>query len=183
VRNFSEDGSRLFFQSYDALVPHDSNGRKDVYEYRDRNVHLLSNGAGNFASEYLDASSTGNDVFIATADQLVPADQDTRVDVYDVRVGGGFPVSVPAAACDNSDSCKPPTSQQPSVFGAPASATFSGAGNIVPSPSALVKPKPKAKPARCMKRFVKKHNRCVKKKRRKKAHKASDGRRRSHDEF
>ena len=32
-RNLSESGGRLFFQSPDALVPADSNGRLDVYEW------------------------------------------------------------------------------------------------------------------------------------------------------
>jgi hypothetical protein len=107
-------------------------------------VYLLSDGAGNFASSFLDASSSGNDVFIATADRLLPTDQDTRVDLYDVRVGGGFPVSVSPPACDNGDSCKAPVSPQPSVFGAPASATFSGSGNL--APVVAVKPVAKAKP-------------------------------------
>ncbi len=145
ARNFSGDGSRLFFQSDDALVPHDSNGMQDVYEYEDGRVYLLSDGAGDFASSFLDASASGNDVFIATADQLVPQDQDERVDLYDVRVGGGFPVSVAALACDNGDSCKPSVSAQPGVFGVPASATFSGVGNIAPvesRPAAKSKSKP-----------------------------------------
>jgi hypothetical protein len=133
ARNFSEDGSRLFFQSSDALVRHDSNGRQDVYEYEGGHVYPVSDVAGSFDSIFMDASPTGDDVFIATADQLLPQDQDLRVDVYDARVSGGFPVAaVPPPACDNGDACKPPVSPQPPVFGAPASATFSGAGNLAP---------------------------------------------------
>jgi hypothetical protein len=142
-RNFSEDGSRLFFDSRDALVPHDSNGRQDVYEYEGGHVYLISDGAGSYDSSFLDASPSGGDVFIATADRLVPQDRDSQVDVYDAKVGGGFPASVSAPACDNGDSCKGPVSPQPPVFGAPASATFSGAGNLAPvvSPPAVLKPK------------------------------------------
>jgi Tol biopolymer transport system component len=164
-RNFSEDGSRLFFDSRDALVPHASNGRQNVYEHEGGHVHLISNGAGSYDSSFLDASPSGDDVFIATADRLVPQDQDSQVDVYDAKVGGGFPVSVSPPACDNGDSCKGPVSPQPSVFGAPASATFSGAGNLAPvavKPAVKAKAKPKPKP--CKKGFVKKHARCVKKK-------------------
>jgi hypothetical protein len=143
-RNFSEDGSRLFFDSRDALVPHASNGRQNVYEYEGGHVYLISDGAGSYDSSFLDASPSGDDVFIATADRLVPQDQDSQVDVYDARVGGGFPVSVSPPACDNGDSCKGPVSPQPSVFGPPASATFSGAGNL--APVVAVKPVAKAKP-------------------------------------
>ena len=176
-RNLSEDGGRLFFQSPDPLVPHDSNGRENVYEYEGSHVYPISDVAGNYESYFMDASPSGNDVFIATADRLVPSDTDTRVNVYDVRVGGGFPVSVAPPACDNGDSCKAPVSPQPGVFGAPASATFSGPGNPAPPPPAAVKPK--AKPAKCKKGYVKnKKGKCVKKpkKKAKKAKKSAKGR-------
>ncbi len=113
---FSEDGS-LFFQSSDPLVPHDSNGRQDVYEYLNGHVYPLSNDAGGHDSFFLDVSASGSDVFIATADRLLAQDTDTRLDIYDVRVEGGFPVSVFLPVCDNGDACKPPPTAQPGVFG------------------------------------------------------------------
>jgi hypothetical protein len=174
-RNFSEDGSRLFFQSDDALVVHDSNGRQDVYEYEDGHVFSVSDVAGNYDSSFVDASANGDDVFIATTDQLLPQDTDFRADVYDVRVDGGFPVSVSPPVCDNADSCKAPVSPQPSVFGTPASATFSGAGNVAPvvAVKPAVKPKIKTK-QRCKKNSVRKRGKCVKKIKKKKAKKASE---------
>jgi hypothetical protein len=149
-RNYSDDGSRLFFNSEDALVTHDSNGVQDVYEYEGRHVYPVSDVAGRKGSVFLDSSPSGDDVFIATAVQLLGQDTDQRVDVYDMRIGGGFPVSVAPPACNNGDSCKGPASLQPGVFGAPASATFVGAGNLTPVVSkpavkAKVKPKPKKK--------------------------------------
>jgi hypothetical protein len=182
-RNLSEDGGRLFFQSSDPLVPHASNGRENVYEYEGGHVYPISDVAGNYESFFLDASPSGNDVFIATADQLLPQDRDQRVNVYDVRVGGGFPVSVAPPPCNNGDSCKGPVSPQPGVFGAPASATFSGAGNVAGG-GASNQPavKPKAKPAKCKKGYVKnKKGKCVKrvkkpKKKAKKPKKSAKGR-------
>jgi hypothetical protein len=162
-RNFSEDGSRLFFQTDDALVAQDSNGRENVYEYEDGRVYPISYVAGGYDSYFVDASASGDDVFIATDDQLLPQDTDFLLDVYDARVDGGFPVPVSASPCDNADSCEGPVSPQPSVFEAPASATFSGAGNVIPPPPAVVKPK-QSKPAKCKKGLVKKHRKCVKKK-------------------
>jgi len=161
-RNFSEDGSRLFFQSKDALVPKDSNGLQNVFEYEDGHVYRISDVAGGYYSSFMDASANGDDVFIATTDRLLPQDTGLRSAVYDARVDGGYPVSVSAPACDNADSCKGPVSPQPSVFGAPASATFSGAGNL--APVVAVKPVAKAKPKRCKKGFAKKHGKCVKQK-------------------
>jgi hypothetical protein len=169
-RNLSESGGRLFFQSPDALVSHDSDNQLDVYEWerlaspaetsKGENsctssaptfsvsgggcVFPVSDVAGDFESKFMDATPSGNNVFIATKDQLVPeADADSRANVYDVRVGGGFPVSVSPPACNNGDACKPPVSPQPSIFAPSGSATFSGLGNPAPAPVAAVTPKKK----------------------------------------
>jgi len=193
-RNLSEDGARLFFQSPDPLVAHDSNGKSDVYEWEAQGegsctqaagcTFPISDVAGDFESNFLDASASGNDVFITTADQLVPSDTDTRVDVYDARVEGGFPVTPTPPVCNNGDSCKPPVSPQPSVFGPTGSATFNGLGNFPappPPPPAVVKPKTKT--VKCKKGDVKnKKGRCVKKpkKKKNKAKKSAHTNRRAH---
>jgi hypothetical protein len=170
-RNLSESGGRLFFQSPDALVPHDSDDQLNVYEWeqpaspseiaKGENscsssaptfsasdggcVFPISDVAGDFESRFMDATPSGNNVFIATKDQLVPeADADSRANVYDVRVGGGFPVTTSPPSCNNGDSCKPPVSPQPSIFAPSGSATFSGLGNPAPAvapPPPAVKPK------------------------------------------
>lgn len=173
--NLSDDGSRLFFESPDPLVTHDSNGLGDVYEYEDGHVHPISDVASDRASVFLDASASGNDVFIATGEKLLSSDTDTRTDVYDARVGGGFPVTLSPPACDNGDSCKPPVSPQPAVFSAPASATFSGAGNVAPL-TAKPAVKVKVKVKRCRKGFVKKHGKCVRRKRTSSSARAKKGR-------
>jgi hypothetical protein len=208
-RNLSENGGRLFFQSPDALVSHDDNGQPDVYEWErvggtDSSpaeaakgessctsssstfsassggcVFPISDVAGDFESRFMDASASGNNVFIASKDQLVPvADADSRANVYDVRVGGGFPVTVSPPVCNNGDSCKSPVSPQPSVFGAPASATFSGPGNPAPAVAPLPPKKTTKKTVKCKRGFVKdKKGKCVRKKSKKKAKRASNDRR------
>jgi hypothetical protein len=190
-RNLSEDGKRLFFQSGDALAPHDGNGKLDVYEWEAEGegsctqaggcVFPISDVSGNNPSYFMDASPSGDDVFIATADQLLPSDTDTRVDVYDVKVEGGFPVTAPSPVCDNGDSCKPPASPQPAIFGTPSSATFSGPGNPPsPPPPAVIKPKTAKKTIKCKKGLVKnKTGKCVK--RSKKKSKAKKAKRVSRD--
>ncbi len=162
-RAFAEDGV-LFFDSADALVSHASDGRQNVYEYEDGHVYAISNVAGGYESFFVDASANGDDVFFATADQLLPEDTSNNVVVYDARVDGGFPVTVSPPPCDNGDSCKPPPTPQPAVFGAPASATFSGTGNLV---STAVAPTPKKsvkKVVRCAKGKKLSHGKCIKKK-------------------
>ncbi len=197
-RNLSEDGGRLFFQSPDALVPYDSNGLLDVYEWERPGmgsctpaspsfsestggcVFPISDVAGDSESYFMDASASGDDAFIATGDQLVPGDTDSREDVYDVRVGGGFPMAADASAvCVNEDSCRPPVAPQPGVFGVPASATFSGPGNPAPPPTAVAPVvKVKVKPKSCRRGFVRnREHKCVRRGRARKAMRAGARRR------
>ena len=188
-RNLSEDGRRLFFQTPDALVSADTNKKLDVYEWEASgegscteasSAYVRSSGgctlqisdvAGDYESKFMDASPSGDDVFIATADQLVPADTDTRADVYDVRVGGGFPVTTPPEPCRNADSCKTPTPPQPSVFAPTGSATFNGLGNFPAAP--VYSPPPPKKTVKCKKPKKLSHGKCVKPKKR--AKKSSHG--------
>jgi hypothetical protein len=115
-------------------------------------VGLISSGTSSEESAFLDASamgpggSEGEDVFFLTAAKLAPSDVDESLDVYDAHVCSATSPCPPQAvavppACDTSDSCQAAPAPQPEVFGAPASATFSGPGNLTPSPAA-----PPAKP-------------------------------------
>jgi WD40-like Beta Propeller Repeat len=109
-------------------------------------VGLISSGSSPEESAFFDASARGGrdaeghegggDVFFLTASKLLVQDYDTALDVYDAHeCTAGSPCLVsPAAvppACSTGDSCKPAPSPQPVVFGEPASATFSGRGNVV----------------------------------------------------
>lgn len=153
---YLSDSGRLFFDSHDALAPGDVNGTQDVYEYEPAGVgdcspsgtsfsgasggcvSLVSSGESNEESVFLDASETGSDVFFLTASKLLPKDLDNAFDIYDARECGGDgsrcfarePVSPPP--CSTGDGCKAPPSPQPAIFGSPASATFSGVGNLAP---------------------------------------------------
>jgi DNA-binding beta-propeller fold protein YncE len=138
------DSGRLFFNSPVGLVPSDSNGREDVYEYEPGGVGgcalpsgcvaLMSGGSSNEESVFLDASVSGDDVFFLTAAKLAPRDTDGALDVYDAHVcSASIPcpsgaVSVPPP-CTTADSCRVAPVGQPELFGAPASSTFRGGGN------------------------------------------------------
>jgi hypothetical protein len=181
ARNLSVNGQRLFFQSRDPLVSSDTNGRQDVYEWEADGegsctlepgcVLPVSDVAGEDDSFFMDASPSGNDVFIATGDQLVSSDTDDLRDVYDVRVDGGFPAPpVAPPACAGADACRGPAAAGQGL-GSPASATFSGAGNLTPAPpptsTAKSKPKLRVKVKACRRGFVRRHGRCVRKQQRK----------------
>jgi hypothetical protein len=147
-RVLDERGDRVFFDSQDALVPQDTNGVQDVYEWEQDGsgtcrreggcVFLLSGGSSSSESSFVDASASGDDVFFITRAQLVAQDTDQLRDLYDARVGGGFPQPQAPVPCEG-EGCRPPAS--PSLaLGSLASATFSGVGNLSPaSPKAAVK--------------------------------------------
>jgi hypothetical protein len=195
----SDDGSYVFFESPVGLTRGALNDvvirtniatgfAMNVYEYHDGEVSLISDGRDTSTSEILGfhpsgvrllgSDASGANVFFTTADQLVPTDTDTQFDVYDARIGGGFPAPVTSASCQG-EACHGIPPAAPSLL-TPGTATFSGAGNLAPAPAAVVKVKPKAKPARCKQGAVRKRGRCVKakaKKRKAKARKAGNDRR------
>ncbi len=140
--NLSPAGDgRLFFESRDALSPQDTNGVQDVYEWEPEGVgsceraggcvSLISSGRSANDSMFLDSTPSGDDAFFITREQLLPADKDEQLDLYDARVGGGFPEST-AAPCGG-EACKAPLLAPP-FQPSPASAAFSGPGNPKPKP-------------------------------------------------
>ena len=162
-RHVLTDAGQVFFETNEALVPSDTNSRLDVYEYESGGAHLISTGTSSFESNLEDVSENGSDVFFRSNQQLVPQDnQEGQLVTYDARVAGGFAEPSSPPACTTADACRTPVPPQPSVYGAPASQTFSGVGNLAP-PAAKPTAKPKAKPVKCKKGFVKKKGKCVKK--------------------
>jgi hypothetical protein len=112
----SDDGRRVFFTSGEKLVPGDSNGKRDVYEYDvpTGTVQLLSSGRDTNDSYFLDASADGHDAYFITRARLVGWDTDRSYDLYDARVDGGFPEPPPAALeCISNESCKAPSAPAP----------------------------------------------------------------------
>jgi len=147
----SEDGRYVFFSSGDALVPQDTNGLYDAYEYDSvtGEVHLLSSGTEHSPSYVLDASPDGRDAYIATRQRLLGWDHDESYDLYDARVDGGFPEPAPEPAACTGDSCRSGVNPAPA---APTAASQNpGEGN--PRPRC-----PKGK-RRVGGRCVKKHHR------------------------
>jgi hypothetical protein len=147
TRGMSLDGNRIFFDTPEALVPQDTNGNRDVYEWESGIVHLISSGTSADRSLYLDSSETGGDVFFATSQGLVPGDNDGSYDVYDARIPHPGDNPPPGRVPCQGSVCQGPPSV-PDLLGLPASATFSGAGNVTPTPevtSKAAKPKQKKK--------------------------------------
>ena len=163
-RNVSDAG-QVFFESPDALVAGDTNGKLDVYEYQAGQMSLLSSGTSDANSLFLDASVDGSDVFFATAQRLLPRDSDGAYDIYDARTGGGFAERAGSGLACEEGGCKAPGGMAPGFAGPGASAVFSGAGNLAaPVPVPVVSRKAAKKRVKpCRARYVGKKRRCTRK--------------------
>jgi Fibronectin type III domain len=174
--SISDDGSYVFFVTTDRLVSQDQNHLggnlhtavpgEDVYEWHNGTVALISSGTDSQPSVFLGASADGRDVFFGTHSQLASQDTDGLGDVYDARIGGGFPVPAGSAPCEG-DACQSPSSAPNDAT--PSSSTFSGPGDPSPSttPMALV-----VKAKKCVKGKVLKKGKCVKEKKKRAARRA-----------
>jgi hypothetical protein len=130
-RVMSADGSKVFFDTPNRLVPQAANGKRNVYEWEGGNVYLISSGTSAENAFYLDNSESGSDVFFNTTDGLVAADADGAYDAYDARVPRAGDSSPPPAVPCEGDVCQG-SSGFTSQLAAPASATASGQGNLAP---------------------------------------------------
>jgi hypothetical protein len=152
----SNDGSMVVFASLDSLVPLAVSGVRNVYEYHDGNVYLISDGQGSSApgssgepaGQLLSIDGAGEDVFFASADPLLPQSGDTSLGLYDAREFGGFPATTDMTNACLSDGCRGPLSAAPD---APvgASASVGAEGNLA---LPVVKSKPVKRKVKARKR-------------------------------
>lgn len=121
------DNGRVFFETADPLVARDTNGAFDVYEFENGEQFLLSGGKTQNNAHFLDASADGGDVFLVTAEQLLPSDTDGAGSIYDVRAGGGYPEPPPLPGCEG-EACRG-AATGPGATPAAGTASFKGPGN------------------------------------------------------
>jgi len=142
VHNLSEDGSRVFFETPEALIGRDTDQTNDIYEWQDGtvgeepSVSLISSGQSQtFAMSEGNPSPTneifaitpqGTDVIFLSSDALVPtAGTGGTPAIYDARVNGGF-LSEEASACQESCAARV---ESPTLL-QPQSNRFIGRGNV-----------------------------------------------------
>jgi hypothetical protein len=145
----SNDGSRVFFASAARLTPEVTRGDTNVYEYRDGNVFLISDGrdastqSANPTVALFGVDPSGGDVFFTTADQLVPQDAESQMVLYDAREEGGFPAPLLAPGCVG-ETCRGSSGGAPQL-GVAQSTSAPGGENVAPltqtGPPTKVKPK------------------------------------------
>lgn len=149
-RWISEDGNRVFFDSEEPLVPQDTNGLQDVYEWEREGegtcatvspahadggcLFVLSGGASQYDSFLVDADASGENVFFDHVGPLGTAEvAGGRNELYDARVNGGFHLTTPPCG---GVACTPPAAPATSLQ-LPATLAFQGAGNF-PTPSGTI---------------------------------------------
>jgi hypothetical protein len=144
-RALSGNGEYIIFTTTEKLQASDVNNARDVYAWHNGTVSMISGGRDPLnIPEQVAMSATGSDIFFVTGTALVRQDTDVLRDVYDARVGGGFPAPTAEPSC--SDVCQGAPSALPS-FSSAASSLFSGGRNLSPplisvASSVTNKPKP-----------------------------------------
>lgn len=113
----TDDGEMVFFDSDEALAAGDVNHTWDVYEYEHGRDYLISSGTSAEGSFFDDATPSGSDVFFTTRSKLTPEDENDLTNIYDARVGGGFPYTETPAPCMSEAGCRPTTSAAPGLAG------------------------------------------------------------------
>ena len=157
--NLTNNG-RVFFTTVEPLVLRDTNNRLDVYEWKEGELQLVSTGISNFDAGLLGVSPDGVNAFFFTRETLAPQDKNGEtMKIYDARENGGFLQIPPLPLCAAKDECHGPgTVPAPP----PQIGTFKGEGGNV-------------KRLKCKKPKVKRNGKCVKKPKKKKKGKRSNG--------
>jgi len=165
-RPISENGQYVFFDTQESLLPQDTNGEVDVYEWEEdpssheRAIGSISTGQSSSNDFFLDSSPDGRNVFFGTHSQLVPADKDEQGDLYDARIEGGFPAPLGAGPCEG-DACDnpPPAPSDPTPTLLPPPAPVSLAPPPAVKPKALTKAQKLANALRTCRKDKKKSKR------------------------
>jgi hypothetical protein len=128
IPNVTDDGTEVFFQTPDRLLPEDANEVTDVYEWQAMGagegveeckrpggcLALISSGQGEEDSFLYGMSADGHDVFFTTFDELVGSDIPGDASIYDARVQGGIPYLPPDEPCQGS-ACQGAGSSPPTL--------------------------------------------------------------------
>jgi hypothetical protein len=147
-RAISEDGSRVVFTTAEPLSVDATNGLENAYEWHkepgwpEGRVSLISTGHSTEKVNEVLMSASGRDVFFITSEGLVAGDTDGAPDVYDARLGGGFPEPASAPEPCSGDACQGPLTN-PAPLLVPGSVSQAPGENASP-PAAADTTKPKS---------------------------------------
>jgi hypothetical protein len=146
-----------------AGLGEDPDSGKDVYEWRDGRVLLVTDGLTSWSFEPIvqGVSASGDDIFFGATAQYTPDALDNNNRIYDARIGGGIVFPKPPPPCPL-EVCQGTPKGAPEEQ-APGSTSFTGPGNAEPTPN-----------RKCRKGKVRRRGRCVAKQKRPKQHKRAN---------
>ena len=187
-RAISEDGSRVVFETAEPLSPDATNGLTNAYEWHiepgwgEGRVGLVSSGSdeypvgvslgggtssnGNPTIANVVITPSGKDIFFLTTQGLMPQDTDGAEDVYDARLGSGFPVEAAKPKACEGDACQGPLTN-PAPLLVPGSVSQAPGENFPRPAVPVVASTKKATVVKCSKGRRPSHGKCVKAKARK----------------
>ena len=113
----SADGTRVFFETSEALVTGDTDAFIDVYERSGGQTTLVSAGNGGFVADFRGASADGTRVFYMTSEALVADDTDATRDLYKASFDTAAPVDTTAPAVNVTDGPTGTTRDSTPTFG------------------------------------------------------------------
>jgi hypothetical protein len=150
-RAISEDGSRIVFRSTAPLSVDATNGLVNVYEWHQEpgwgegRVSLVSSGTSQTADSGAVITPSGGDIFFVTSQGLVPRDTDGQADVYDARLGAGFPPVPEEPQPCSGDACQGPLTD-PAALLVPGTVSQAPGGNFAAPAVTVTVAAKKAKP-------------------------------------
>jgi hypothetical protein len=173
IYTMSDDGRHIFFATPEALVPEDVNGEvscpdtnegfqitlyscQDVYEWHDGTVSMVSSGTDSGPVRLIGSTPSARDVFFYTRERLVGWDADLSIDIYNARIGGGFPEPPAQPPSCEGESCRGARTSAPVTTSA-GTAAFQGPGDAGETP----------RRKSCKRGYVKSRGGCVKKRNKK----------------
>jgi hypothetical protein len=144
---FMSNDGRVFFATRESLVPQDTDGIRDIYEYTEGHAQLISSGTGdrdstggletvsfffgNTQTGLESVSRDGTDVYFSTFESLVPDDKNgSFVKIYDARTNGGFDFTPELGSCAAADECHGVGSEPPPPAEIATGGTLGGGGNL-----------------------------------------------------
>jgi hypothetical protein len=162
TRAISEDGSRIVFVTAAPLSVDAINGQENVYVWHkepgwaEGRVSMLSSGSSLTSDKFPVMTPSGRDVFFDTTAGLVPQDTEGDLDVYDARIGGGFPAQPAEREQCSSDACQGALTNPAPLF-VPGSISQAPGENLSPPPlqRAAAKTAPKLTRAQQLTRALK----------------------------
>lgn len=144
-RGSSDDGSRIAFGTADPLSEKATNGLSNIYEWHDGTVSLVSSGVasgpeGDPTHQSVIITPSGRDIFFTSSQGLVPEDADGVNDVYDARLGIGFPEAPDGRRPCEDGGCQGPL-MSPAPLLVPGSVSQVPGENLVPKVAMRAKAK------------------------------------------